>query len=381
MRIILIGNYPPDSQESMERFAQMLQSGFHEAGFESEIWRPQVFFGALAKSTSSGFGKWLGYLDKMIFFPIILRFRIQSSPLRSTNVRFHVCDHSNAFYLQHLPIDRTAITCHDVIAVRGGLGYADAHLSTSKFGKFLQQWILYCLSRARLLATDSQLTFNQLRELVPNKANDQKNWQVIHIAFNANFKPLNIVEAHGLLRKKGIDSKRPFILHVGSGLFRKNRRMLLDMADALGNKWSGQICFAGDAIDANLKIHAESLGLQERIVSVVRPDHATLVALYTVCDAFIFPSLSEGFGWPLIEAQACGSPVIASNIEPMPEVSGGAALHADPNKPQDFAQAFLSLRDDAVRRKLIEGGFNNVHRFSLEQMTKAYIDLHSIKPV
>ena len=63
MRIILISNYIPDNQESMIRFAYLLDEGLKNEGIESEIWTPPVLFGKIAKSTITGFGKWLGYID------------------------------------------------------------------------------------------------------------------------------------------------------------------------------------------------------------------------------------------------------------------------------------------------------------------------------
>ena len=377
MQIVLIGNYKPDKQESMIRFALMLQSGFNNAGFKTEIWWPTVFLGAYAKSTTSGIGKWLGYIDKFILFPVVLKWR--SMKLKATNSIFHICDHSNAPYLKHLPADTTGITCHDVIAIRGGLGYADAYCDASKMGKILQRWILSNLCRAKLLAAVSTLTLNQLRKLLLYQSIENKNWQVIHNALNAEFTPIEEKKRGLLLLSTGLDPDTPFVLHVGSGLPRKNRRMLLDMVHVIKDEWKGNICFAGDPIDEKLLSLGESLGIEKRIVSVIKPDHDTLVALYNACEAFIFPSFSEGFGWPLIEAQACGAPVIASNIEPMPEISGRAALHADPHSPKKFAEAFLSLKDIGKRSEIVEKGFYNSRRFSLSNMIDKYLALHKLK--
>jgi glycosyltransferase involved in cell wall biosynthesis len=111
---------------------------------------------------------------------------------------------------------------------------------------------------------------------------------------------------------------------------------------------------------------------------VPKPDHETLCALYSLAHAFVFPSLSEGFGWPLIEAQACGVPVIASNIEPLPEVSGGAALHVSPQDAPAFAAALQSLADSAVRNSLVERGLQNAVRYDLATMIDGYLALHQL---
>ena len=375
MKIILIGNYPKDRQESMERFAQMLYTGFREAGIESEIWRPQVILANQFKSTTSGIGKWVGYLDKWILFPLLLRWRLLDKRFNGTDVHFHVCDHSNAPYLPHLPEERTSITCHDVLAIRGALGYADAYCPASGFGKILQKWILSNLSQAKRIACVSQLTLDQLDELTVGQRPGKANWRVIHNAFNADFSVIDRTKTDTLLAKVGLDRANPYILHVGSRLPRKNRKMLVNMVHALGSKWQGYICFAGQPLDDELITHARTMGLNERIVSVEKPDHATLVALYNACEAFIFPSFSEGFGWPVIEAQACGAPVIASKTKPLPEVSGGAAFHADPAEPQQFADALLTLQDQHTRAKVIQRGFENCRRFEPSQMVNSYLRL------
>lgn len=379
MQIILIGNYPPDKQESMERFAHMLHIGFQQAGLQTEIWRPTVVFGVMV-NTTHGIGKWIGYVDKWILFPMILLWRLRKARFRKSSVRFHVCDHSNAPYLKYLPVDRTVITCHDALAIRGAFGYSDAYCPASPTGVVLQKWILHRLQRAGTLVVTSLLTFDHLLQLSSNKALNTKNWHVIPLAFNADFKKIQKDEVDKLLAQAGLLPGLPFLLHVGSALPRKNRKMLIDMLAIIGDQWDGKICFAGEAVESDLLAHAELKGLTKRIISVVKPSHEILVSLYNACEAFIFPSFSEGFGWPVIEAQACGSPVIASNLPPMPEVSGGAALHADPAKPDEFAKAFLMLKnDETLRSQLVTKGFENVTRFDLDTMTKAYLRVHGFE--
>lgn len=374
MRVVLVGNYPKDRQESMERFARMMESGLKEAGHTTKIWRPTVFFGAFFKATSGGIGKWFGYVDKWILFPLVLRFRNLFS---AKDTQYHICDHSNAFYLKHLPRQRTIITCHDVLAIRGARGHADAYCPASSFGRIMQEWILSNLISARKIACVSQLTLNQLKELAAGRVKDDSNWRVVHNAFNGDFAPVPKEESQALLKDTGLNLDEPFILHIGSKLQRKNRKMLLDMVYELDERYKGKICYAGNEIEESLYAHAVKLGLQDRLVSVKKPPHAVLKALYSSCYAFIFPSFSEGFGWPVIEAQACGAAVVASNIAPMPEISGGVALHADPHQPRAFAEAFLQLSDKATKDTIISQGFNNIKRFCPALMIKAYLSMYS----
>lgn len=381
MRMILIGNYPPDKLESMERFAQLLHAEFYKVGIQVDIWRPTVFFGHLANWTIYGLGKWLGYIDKFLIFPMVLVIRLREANFRGSNVRFHVCDQGNAPYLKFLPVHRTGITCHDVLAIRGALGFSDAYTPATATGKIFQQWIFYHLSKSSCLASVTENTLKQLVALTSNKSSAIEQWRVVHNALNNDFKPLHNSKYEELLIKAGLVPDIPFILHVGSNDIRKNRKLLIDMVDCLRDQWTGLICFAGEAADKSLIGYAESLGLKNRIISIVKPNHETLVSLYNACFAFIFPSFSEGFGWPLIEAQACGAAVITSNIEPLPEVGGAGALYADPYKPEEFAKAFVLIKSKKIRFKLIERGFRNSKRFDAGKMAYSYLELHGIRPL
>lgn len=371
MKIILIGNYLSDKQESMIRFANMLQEGFKKKGIECEIWYPIGFFGKIFPIKK--LQKWIDYLDKWVLYPIVLKIKILKEKLKNPEIKIHICDHSNAPYLHSLPKEKTSITCHDVLAIRGAFGFKDAYCPASGFGKILQKWILHNLSKMKKIAFVSELTRRQYTELLNAPFDDQQH-KVIHNSFNAPFFVMDKKETKIKLSGLGVGDS-PYLLNVGSNLERKNRRLLVDMLKNLKGIWDGKICFAGDSIDVELVEYANQLDFGENISFFERPNHENLVALYSGCEAFILPSFSEGFGWTLIEAQACGAPVIASDIEPMPEVSGDSALHADPYDAKAFADSFLVLLEPNKREEIINKGFENIKRFDNTTMIDSYIDL------
>jgi len=103
----------------------------------------------------------------------------------------------------------------------------------------------------------------------------------------------------------------------------------------------------------------------------------SLLQKYIDCDLLAFPSTYEGFGLPIIEAQAIGRPVLTSDMEPMREVSGGAACLVNPYDISSIRKAVLRLlEDDDYRKELIEGGFRNVQRFRLETVADQYAGLY-----
>ncbi len=380
-KIILIANYLPDKQQSMRLFAEMLERGFIKHGVSVEKWQPLVFLG-IGQTTNRGFSKWLGYIDKWIIFPPVLMLKVLLLKITGVECNYHICDHSNSFYLRFLPKNRTVITCHDVLAIRGAMGYADAYCPASYFGKILQKNILKNLLNAKRIIAVSNFTYNQLNNLFLNSKsatiNEKKDWTVIHNAFNGSFSVLDKNTVYERIAKAGIVNSVPYVLHVGASGKRKNRKLLVLMIDKLSGKWNGKIVFAGQAIDAELKALITPKNLEYRVISLVRPNHELLEALYNGCQAFIFPSYSEGFGWPVIEAQACGVPVIASNVEPMPEISGNAALHVNPDNADDFANALLSLNNTEIRHGLINKGFENCKRFEVDKFIIAYLKFHGL---
>lgn len=376
MKVILISNYPPDRQESMLRFAKMLHKGLLYNKFHAEIWYPYVLFGKYTSNPHKGLGKWLGYFDKWILFPLILRIRVFLINKEKRVIRFHICDHSNAPYAACLPSKFTSITCHDVLAIQSALGFENTYCEGSRIGKYLQKWILKNLEQIETVATVSNYTLSQLKLISSNNGSLMRNYEVIPNGFNNHFYKLEDTFADRKISKLDNRLLEPYILHVGSGHVRKNRKLLIDMLINLSDRWSGYVCLAGEGLEKELKQYCILNGVYDRIISVVSPDHETLVALYNRCEAFIFPSFSEGFGWPIIEAQACHAPVILSNVGPMPEVSGGAGLYANPNDVNTFTEAFLSLLNEPkLREELIFKGVINTKKYEKDIMIKKYLNL------
>ena len=374
IRIILIGNYLKDRQQSMIRFADMLSNGFTAREIEVITWRAPVILGSFFSQTQSGAGKWLGYIDKWIIFPVILRLRLFMAVNRDARNRFHICDHSNSPYLSYLPKARTIITCHDVLAIKSAFRYQGTYCETSRFGGILQRWILKNLSAAKNIACVSDFTCHEFKQVA--YANPERNLMIISNAFNDTFYRVDPDKARIILDNLSVKIHKPFILHVGGGHHRKNRKMLIKMAANLKEEWNGMICFAGEKLDDQLIALIRENGLSDRVISLVNIEHQTLLALYSSCHAFVFPSFSEGFGWPLIEAQACGAPVITSNKQPMIEVTGGDALFADPENANEFKNKFMNLSDPILRKNLINKGFLNARRFELTPMLDSYIRLY-----
>jgi glycosyltransferase involved in cell wall biosynthesis len=354
----------------MERFALMLYNGFRKKRIDVELCRPPVRLGKLVYSTAKGLGKWMGYIDKWLLFPLSLM-------RKDRNAYYHICDHSNAFYLKFLPANKTSITCHDVLAIKGALGDKSAYCEASFTGKLLQKWILNNLRKAKKIAAVSCYTLQQLKLITGGKNEAVKEWKVIYNGYNQPFEVLPEEQVVNILKPYGLSNKR-FLLHVGSALPRKNRKLLIEMLTQIGDN-DLFVVFAGKAIDEDLKKTIHRYQIENRCIAIEQPQHTVLNALYNSCEAFIFPSFAEGFGWPVIEAQACGAPVIASNLEPMTEIGGEGVLYADPNNTAEFISCLNALKEQDFRASLIKKGFENTGRFSTENVLSQYLHFITTK--
>jgi glycosyltransferase involved in cell wall biosynthesis len=373
--IILIGNYLPDNLESMNRFCTMMGNTLAKKNLKVRVLLPTVFFGKFFKNTNRGFGKWLAYIDKYIIFPFVLIYYSIRCKFSSKKCVFHICDHSNAMYAFFLPKSMVVITCHDMLAIRGSMGFTDSYCESTATGKILQKWIFYSLKKIRRIAFVSNFTLGQFKDLAPN--NQQSHiYKLVYNSFNENFYPIPFESAVSELEEFPILINSPFVLHVGSGHPRKNRKMLIEFLIRVKDSWSGNLCFVGEDLDAESLSLVKKHDLIHRIIVLKDVNKYLLLALYRLCDVFMFPSFSEGFGWPVIEAQACGSPIVTSSIEPMPEIAGENSLRANPNIPEEFVDAFNYLQDSSNRKQNIDNGFVNIKRFDLDLMIDNYLELY-----
>jgi glycosyltransferase involved in cell wall biosynthesis len=152
---------------------------------------------------------------------------------------------------------------------------------------------------------------------------------------------------------------------------------VLGAVAAAGKKFGGGMVFAGPPLAPELRAMAERLGLGDRVREVVRPDNATLEALYAGARALVFPSRWEGFGWPIIEAQACGCPVVCGNGSALPEVAGAGAILCEADDHAALGRALVAAGDPAQREALVAAGRRNAARYSTEAMVAGYVALYS----
>ncbi len=348
MKIVLLANYLPDRQESMQRYAALLEKLLASSGDEVEVVRPRAFFGRLWP-IAGGLGKWLGYLDKFVLFRLELGRHL--ARLRRAGAPFlvHVCDHSNAMYVPWLRGPQL-VTCHDLLAVKSALGLVPGQ-STGWSGRILQRWILRGLSRAGHVVCDSDATRSDLLALLPHQ---EATSEVVTLPLSYPFAPLSPEKSRSLLKNIAPawwNESQPaprFLFHVGGNQWYKNRTGVLQIFAELRRAAPEEtadlkLVVAGKEPTPELLELVRAHGLDDAVLFPGTITDAQLQALYSSAAALLFPSLQEGFGWPVLEALACGCPVITSNRAPMNEVGGNAACYADPEDIPAFAQRLAEL--------------------------------------
>lgn len=163
---------------------------------------------------------------------------------------------------------------------------------------------------------------------------------------------------------------RPFLFYPANNWKHKNHKTLLEALSILKKNatLNIQTVFTGTVYPESYDIlkEARRLGL-ERVLHIGYVELRELKALYQKADVVVFPSLLEGFGMPILEAMASGTPVIASNASSIPEAAGDAAMLVAPSSPDLWAEAINKLvNDDVLKRKMRDAGYENVRRFSWE---------------
>jgi glycosyltransferase involved in cell wall biosynthesis len=368
MRILLLGNYPYLKSQSMDRFAGVLYDQLRAAGHQVCLLKPQPVFGRILPS-ATGLGKWLGYLDRFLLFRPLLK---QAADWTEV---VHICDQANAVYIPSLNRKPHVVTCHDMLAIRSALGEITEH-TTGLTGRVYQRRILSGLKQARHVACVSKTTYGDVLRLTRL---DADRVSVVRNGLNYPYWPMNAKQTFYHLEKIGISDSRPFFLHVGSNDWNKNREGLLRIFFqltrlAVGKKW--YLVLAGQGLTDELRFLAQKIGISDRIREAPDVTNEQLRALYSTAEGLIFPSLAEGFGWPIIEAQACGCPLFVSNRVPMTEIGGSAAVYFDPLEEVGAAEIIWETiqKEDDIK----EFGYHNAMKYSTKAMISGYVDCYRL---
>ncbi|WP_224364804.1 glycosyltransferase family 4 protein [Hyalangium versicolor] len=235
---------------------------------------------------------------------------------------FHVVDHSYAQLVHALPARRTGVYCHDLDAFRSVL---EPHREPRpRWFRLMARTILLGLERAAIVFHGTQAVRS---ELLAHGVVDPHRlvWAPLGVSPEFRPEPSPGDTSHSLLVPLG---GQPYVLHVGSSIPRKRLDVLFEVFAALRARHPElRLVQQGGALTPAQREQVTRLGLGDALLQPPKLDRATLAGLYRGAQAVLVPSEAEGFGLPVIEALACGAPVVASDLPVLREVGDTACLY------------------------------------------------------
>lgn len=214
------------------------------------------------------------------------------------------------------------------------------------------------------------------QDLLKHFQMDERKIKVVHLAADERYRPALPSEVSAAQMKFGL--AEPYFLSVGS-VPRKNIEGIIRGFAASQSKKDFLLALNCRNDVDNYKKMAEGLGIGQRVVFLKHLSDEDLVTLYTGCHCFLFPSLYEGFGLPILEAMQCGAPVITSDISSCPEVAGDAAILVNPNETAEIGAAIDQFgRNEQLRKEFIKRGFERSKAFSWDQFARKMSSIYSL---
>lgn len=374
MKIILF-NHPSFSESmSITKYTHMIARSMQKKGHEVQIWTaPPV----LTKLRWPGLlKKYIGYIDQFLFFPILMNLRIRRL---EKDTLFVFSDQALGPWVPLVSGRPHVIHCHDFMAQKSAKGeFEENRLKWS--GKAYQWFIKRGFNSGNNFICISE---NTRQDLISFLSSPPNVCDVIYNGLNQDFQFADPEEARlEVSAELKLPLQEGFILHVGGNHFYKNRRGILKIYA----RWRAEtkktvpLLFVGAGPDHEMKILLNQYKFSGDVFFATSVGDELLKTCYQAASVLLFPSLEEGFGWPIAEAMASGCPVITTRKAPMTEVGGNAATYIPPYDKVD-ENAWLNecahILDKVLclsieeRELMVANGLSNARRFNSEAALEA----------
>ncbi|MFN3704671.1 MAG: glycosyltransferase family 4 protein [Thermoflexales bacterium] len=362
MRIALLRDLAEENWPSMEVYADRLAWGLRKVAPEVEVievrvpalvwsdWRLPMPYGRRASLRTMGL-----YLSRWLRYPLALR-KVQADV-------YHIVDNSYGHLALFLDPRRTVVTSHG--------GTPRSWRRWNPEGPAM--WVFDLAFRGMLRASRIVIVSEYAkRELLAEARYPPERIHVVHHGIDERFRPIREEERRRVRAQFLRSGETALLLHVGHCAPRKNVEGVLQATALLRQRGAAvRLLQVGGTFTPVQRYLVETLGIGEAVTQIPHVPNAELPALYAAADVFVFPSFYEGFGIPLIEAMACGTPMVCSDWKLFHEVCGDAALFADPHNPQAIADAIARvLSDPALAEELRQRGLERAKRFTWERTAR-----------
>ena len=274
------------------------------------------------------------------------------------------------------------VTLHDIIYMESSYGQILSGSGTTyqKFGNAYRRMIVpKVVRKSRKIITVSHFEKDRIGEFFGMKGDSRL--EAVYNGVSEHFKP--VTDGSTLQRvKEKYHLPDHFFFFLGNTDPKKNTRGTLKAYSDFLKQHGGDtrlVMLDYDRVELE-KILGEigDQTLADRIVLTGYVVNTDLPAIYSQCSVFLYPSLRESFGIPMLEAMACGVPVITSNTSSMPEVSGDAALLINPYNPKESTDAMIKLStDNELRKQLMAKGVIQAAKFSWKSMAEKVMEIYS----
>jgi len=237
------------------------------------------------------------------------------------------------------------------------------------FSLYARLFIRRSIRRADMICTVSKASKAEIQSAygVPSER-----IRVTYPGVSSRFQPQSEATIAAVREKYGLS--KPFFLFVGMWVRRKNIPRLIEAFRIYlqAEKEDRELVLVGpqDGGETGIEALLADLDLTKRVRSLAYVPDEDMPSIYAAADVLAMPSLGEGFGLPIVEAMASGTPVIASNVSCLPEVAGDAALFFNPNEPADIAHAMKLATHPETRRYLKESGLKRAQLFTWENTAR-----------
>lgn len=261
-------------------------------------------------------------------------------------------------------------TCHDLISV-----FFPENLPLAS-RLFYSRWMPFSYRKAMLIIASSEHTKRDIMSLLNIP---ESRIRVVHLAVSADFKPVESRNKISQTQNKYGTGKK-YLLHVGTLEPRKNLEFLVkSFALAYREGIEENLVITGKKgwyFDGLFEL-VKKLHLEKKVIFTGYVEEKDLPALYSGATAFLFPSLYEGFGFPPLEAMACGTPVISSSTSSLPEVVGSAGILLPPKDERLWAKNIIKIvRDVKLAKTLRDLGLRQAAKFTWENTARKTIEVY-----
>ncbi len=352
-------------------YIENLLNGLAEIDFNNEYF---LFFASLRKKSLQMPGPVQNnFVKKVILIPDMqfpYREFILNKGLFPYFLRKYRCDIYHAPAGLNIPVVNSKVkklvTIHDIRTLK----ICDESFPQNiKYLKKVLRYADICITVSNCTKKDILENFN----VSPNKI------KVIYVGVDERFKPIKDKESLNSIKVKyNLEDKYFFSLGQTP---RKNIKRLIKAFSIFKYKNDFSLVIGGAGDDgpwvAQYQSLARKLEIEDRVKFIGYISNEDLPLLYSASECFVFPSLYEGFGIPILEAMCCGTPVITSNVSALPEIGGDAPLYVNPYDEYDIAKKMEKIVENkGLKNQIVEKGLRRSAEFSWKKMARETLDIY-----